>query len=57
VRPLTADELAQSHIALDARIEALDRIAGEEPDLAASSEVMAMVRRLDQDVTEARRAL
>jgi hypothetical protein len=35
----------------------LERIAGEEPDLAAGREVMAMLRRLDQDIVEARRGL
>jgi hypothetical protein len=31
VRPFTADELSQLHIALDARIEGLEQVAGEDP--------------------------
>ena len=33
MRPLSADELSQLHIALDARIEGLDRAAGKHPDV------------------------
>jgi hypothetical protein len=53
----TEDRLSQLHIALDARIEALERIAGEEPDAAVGRELMGMLRRLDHDITEPRRAL
>jgi hypothetical protein len=52
---LTADELSQLHIALEARIEAFERVAGE-PD-GPSPEVVAMVRHLNQDIIEARRAV
>jgi hypothetical protein len=45
------------HIARDARIEALERLAGEELDTDGGRELMAVLRRLDDDITEARRAL
>jgi hypothetical protein len=57
LRPLTADELSQLHIALDARIEGLERVANEDPDEAPSPDLMVMLRKLDQDIREARRPL
>jgi hypothetical protein len=54
---LTADELSQLHIALDARIEALEKVAGDDPDVEINPNLLAMVRRLDQEVREARRPL
>jgi hypothetical protein len=38
---------------LDARIEALERVAGEELDTDGGRALMAMLWRLDQDMTEA----
>src|SRR5262249_61898367 len=57
LRQLTEDELSQLHIALDARIEVLERVAGEDPDAEVSGDLMAMLRQLAQDITEARRAV
>jgi hypothetical protein len=45
---LTADELSQLHIALDARIEGLEQAAGDDPD-AVTSGLVAMRRNLDRD--------
>jgi len=56
LRPLTADDLSQLHIALTARIAELERIMADEP-AEVSPELVAMVKAVDYDVTEARRAL
>jgi hypothetical protein len=50
-RPLTEDELPQLHIALTARIDELDG------DTDVSAELVSMLRRLDQDILEARRTV
>jgi hypothetical protein len=47
LRPLTEAVLSQLHIARDARIEALESVAGEDPDAGCSHEFMSMLRRLD----------
>ena len=52
---LTEEALTQLHVALDARIEALEAV--EDPDESPSADLMVMLRLLDQDITEARRAL
>jgi hypothetical protein len=50
LRPFTADELC--HIAVEARIEALEKVTGD--DLGG---LVAMLRRLDQDIVEAWRPM
>ena len=52
---LTEEALTQIHIALEARIEALEQ--DDDPDEAPSADLMLMLRLLDQDITEARRAV
>jgi hypothetical protein len=52
---LTEEALTQIHIALDARIEALEPV--DDPDEAPNPDLMVMLRLLDQDITEARRAV
>jgi hypothetical protein len=52
---LTEDVLTQIHIASDARIEALEQV--DDPDESPSPDLMVMPRLLDQDITEARRAV
>ena len=55
VRPLTADELTQLHLGLADRIETLDR--GRVTEHGTHDELMAIVRKLNADVVEARRGL
>ncbi len=57
LRPLTADELSQIHVALAARIETLEQVAGEDPQAGVSPDLLAMLRDLNRVVTEARRPL
>src|SRR5262249_41718378 len=56
LRPLTGDELSQLHTALAARIDALEQASGEDPD-AVGPELLPMLRKLNQDVVEARRRI
>ncbi len=56
LRPFTARELSQLHIALAARLAELERVRAAEPDMV-TPELLDMVRAIDHEVTEARRPL